>query len=129
MLELERDLVLVIGRLKFITRMRTGVGELDWNGRRDVIRALIRRIEVDHDNVDVVFCVPSRSPEGGGGPSGAAQPVVAMSMAASLAKMPATSVRCLISPLTRSSGLVLWTFGPVFLRERHERQHVGLAGP
>ncbi len=75
-LELERDLVLVIGRLEeFITRMRTGLGELDWNGRRDVIRALIRRIEIDHDNVDVVFRVPSRSPEGGGGPSEAAQPV------------------------------------------------------
>jgi site-specific DNA recombinase len=70
-LELERDLVLVIGRLEeFITRMRTGVGELDWNGRRDVIRALIRRIEIDHDDVDVVFRVPDRAPDGG--PSGSA---------------------------------------------------------
>ena len=75
-LELERDLVLVIGRLEeFITRMRIGLDELDWNGRRDVVRALIRRIEIDHDNVDVVFRVPSRSPEGGGGPSEGAQPV------------------------------------------------------
>src|SRR5215470_11397743 len=32
-------------------------------------------------------------------------------MAASLGKMPTTSVRRLISPLRRSSGLVLWIFG------------------
>jgi site-specific DNA recombinase len=73
-LDFERDLVLVIGRLEdFTTRMRAGVGELDWNGRRDVIRALIRRIEVDHDKVEVVFRVPGRSP-GGGGSSGSAPP-------------------------------------------------------
>jgi site-specific DNA recombinase len=35
-LDLERDLVLIIGRLEEFTRMRTGFGELDWNGRRDV---------------------------------------------------------------------------------------------
>lgn len=32
-------------------------------------------------------------------------------MAASLGKMPTTSVRGLISPLRRSSGLVLWALG------------------
>src|ERR1700731_3348717 len=32
-------------------------------------------------------------------------------MASSLGKMPTTSVRRLISPLSRSSGLVLWIFG------------------
>jgi hypothetical protein len=32
-------------------------------------------------------------------------------MASSLGKMPTTSVRRLISPLSRSSGLVEWIFG------------------
>ena len=66
-LDLERDLVLVIGRLdEFATRVRTGLGELDWSGRRDVIRALIRRIEINQDNIDIVFRVPGSSPDGGG---------------------------------------------------------------
>ena len=73
-LDLKRNLVLIVGHLEeFTTRVRTGVGELDWNGRRDVMRALIRRIEIDHDKVDVVFRVPGR-PSDGGGPSGLAPP-------------------------------------------------------
>jgi site-specific DNA recombinase len=66
-LDLERDLVLVIGRLEeFTARMQAGLGGLDWNGRRDVIRALVRRIEIDHDKINVVFRVPGPSPEGSG---------------------------------------------------------------
>jgi hypothetical protein len=40
--------------------------------------------------------------------------------------MPTTSVRRLISPLSRSSGLMEWIFGPVIFREAHEGQYVGL---
>jgi len=65
-LELERDLVLVIGRLEeFTSRLQTGLSELDWSARRDVIRALVRRIEIDHDKIEVIFRVPGPSPEGG----------------------------------------------------------------
>ena len=53
-------------------------------------------------------------------------------MASSLGKMPTTSVRRLISPLSRSSGLVLWIFGlwsPAFagqaLGEAHKGQNIG----
>ncbi len=66
--EAERSLQLVIGRLsEFVGRVRTGLDQLDWHGRREVIRALVRRIEIDHDQVEVVFRIPGGpSPSGGG---------------------------------------------------------------
>jgi site-specific DNA recombinase len=65
-LALERDLVLVIGRLEeFTSRLHAGLGELDWSARREVIRALVKRIEIDHDKIEVVFRVPGPSPRGG----------------------------------------------------------------
>jgi site-specific DNA recombinase len=63
--ELERDLVLVIGRLEeFTSRLKAGLSELDWSARREVIRALVKRIEIDHDRIAVVFRVPGSSPQG-----------------------------------------------------------------
>ena len=47
-------------------------------------------------------------------------------MAASLGKMPTTSVRRLISPLSRSIGLVRVQLGPVRRGEAHVGEHVGL---
>ena len=47
-------------------------------------------------------------------------------MAASLGKMPTTSVRRLISPLSRSSGLVECSLARCCCREGHVGQHVGL---
>ncbi|MFC7739514.1 hypothetical protein ACFQX4_28130, partial [Roseomonas sp. GCM10028921] len=48
--EAERSLQLVIGRLdEFAGRVRAGLDELDWHGRREIIRALVRRIEVNRD--------------------------------------------------------------------------------
>ena len=47
-------------------------------------------------------------------------------MAASLGKMPTTSVRRLISPLSRSSGLVECSLVAVGGREGHVGQDVGL---
>jgi site-specific DNA recombinase len=64
--ELERDLVLVIGRLQeFTSRLQTGLGELGWTGRREVIRALVKRIEIDHEKIELVFRVPGPSADGG----------------------------------------------------------------
>src|SRR6185312_1077372 len=48
-------------------------------------------------------------------------------MAASLGKMPTTSVRRLISPLRRSSGLIEWIFGAMILWEAHEGEDVSLS--
>jgi site-specific DNA recombinase len=67
--EAERSLQLVIGRLAdFAGRVRVGLDQLDWHGRRVIIRALIRRIEIDHDRVEVVFRIPGTPvpPQSGG---------------------------------------------------------------
>jgi site-specific DNA recombinase len=57
--EAERNLSLVTGRLEdFAAKVRQGLDSLDWLGRREILRALIRRIEVDHDSVEVIFRVP-----------------------------------------------------------------------
>jgi site-specific DNA recombinase len=66
--EAERELTLVIGRLEnFAASVRDGLDGLDWHGRRDIIRSLVRRIEVDGHRVEVVFRVPP--PPGGCGSS------------------------------------------------------------
>jgi site-specific DNA recombinase len=64
--EAERELTLVIGQLEdFAAKVRHSLDDLDWLGTREVIRALVRRIEIDSDHVTVVFRVPP--PTGGGG--------------------------------------------------------------
>ena len=57
--EAERGLHLVIGRITdFAGRVHTSLEQLDWHGRREIIRALVRRIEIDQNQVEVVFRVP-----------------------------------------------------------------------
>jgi len=57
--ESERELSLVISQLEeFSARVAQGLGQLDWLGRREVIHTLVRRIEIDHDDVEIVFRVP-----------------------------------------------------------------------
>jgi site-specific DNA recombinase len=64
----ERELSLLISRLEdFSARVTQSLNELDWLGRRGIIRTLVRRIEVDHDHVEIIFRVPSpdgTAPEG-----------------------------------------------------------------
>ena len=65
--EAERSLRLAIGRLEeFADRVRSGLDALDWHDQREIIRALVCRIEIDHDQVDVVFRIPGGPPPGGG---------------------------------------------------------------
>jgi site-specific DNA recombinase len=55
---LHADLQLIIGRLENVAaRVRDGLEEADWTSRREMIRALVKRVEVDHDQVHVVFRV------------------------------------------------------------------------
>jgi site-specific DNA recombinase len=64
----ERELSLVISRLEeFSDKISQGLGRLDWNGMRQIIHIVVRRIEIDHDGVEVIFRVPQpiREPEGG----------------------------------------------------------------
>ena len=63
----ERELILVTSQLEdFATKVRAGLDTLDWLGTRDIIRTLVRRIEIDGDDIEVVFRVPP--------PSGSAPP-------------------------------------------------------
>lgn len=58
----------MIGRLRECAeRVRAWVDQLDWHGRREIIRALVRRIEIDQDQIEVVFRVPGPPPPSDGG--------------------------------------------------------------
>jgi site-specific DNA recombinase len=66
----EQELRLVIGQLKeFAERVQSGLEKADWSTRREIIRALVKRVEVDQEEVRVVYRVsPSpfvESPNGG----------------------------------------------------------------
>ena len=77
--EAERNLTLLVGRLEaFAEKVHSGLADLDWNGTREVIRAMVRRVEIDGDHVDVVFRIPPPSPHrGDGGPRGSTPPTPA----------------------------------------------------
>ena len=63
--EAKKDLMLLVGRLEaFAHKVHSGLEDLDWNGTREIIRAMVRRIEIDGDHVNVVFRVPPPSPPG-----------------------------------------------------------------
>ena len=65
----ERELSLVINRLEdFSAKVAQGIDQLDWLGRRKIIHTLVRKIEIDHESVEVVFRVPSTEIPSGGGP-------------------------------------------------------------
>jgi site-specific DNA recombinase len=66
----QEHLRLAIGHLKeFAGKMKEGLRDADWMTRREVIRALVKRVEIDKENVRVVYKVsPSpfdNSPEWG----------------------------------------------------------------
>jgi site-specific DNA recombinase len=69
--EAERSLALVVGRVEdFAAKVRRRLDGLDWQGTREIIRSLVRRVEIDGDAVEVVFRVPPSPP--GNGPRGQA---------------------------------------------------------
>lgn len=58
--ESERDLALVVSRLEdFAAKVSTGLDNLDRCGMRDIIRTVVRRIEIDDSRIEVIFRVPS----------------------------------------------------------------------
>ena len=58
----QASLQLVIGRLEeFSAKVTTGLEQLDWAGRRELIRTLVKRVEIGQDNVNVVFRVDERT--------------------------------------------------------------------
>jgi site-specific DNA recombinase len=53
-----QELRLVLGRLEeFAARLKSGLAEADWQTRRDIIRALVKRIEVGQDEIRIVYRV------------------------------------------------------------------------
>jgi len=62
----QSDLQLIIGRLEeFSTKVKDGLEKLDWHGCRELIRTLVKRVEIDHQRINVVFRVgDSMFPDG-----------------------------------------------------------------
>jgi len=65
------QLTAVVGRLSdFADQVRSGLDHLDWQQRRQLIRTLVARVEIDQDSATVVYRLPTiASPDGGGGGS------------------------------------------------------------
>jgi site-specific DNA recombinase len=62
----QRDLRLIISQLEdFVAKVRGGLATADWLTRREIIRALVRRVEIDQQQVSVVFRVPPTSTNSG----------------------------------------------------------------
>src|SRR5512142_2381376 len=62
----EAELRLVIGQLEeFAKRVSQGLQEPDWATRREVVRALVRRVEIDEKEVRIVYRVTPSPFEGG----------------------------------------------------------------
>jgi site-specific DNA recombinase len=54
--EVEREARLLVGRLEqFAAQVRTGLHDADWQTRRELIRTLVKRVEIDEQQVRVVF--------------------------------------------------------------------------
>ena len=52
----ESDLRLIIGHLDdFAATLAANLDHLDWEARRGIIRTLVKRVEIDHSQVNVVF--------------------------------------------------------------------------
>lgn len=59
----EEELRLILGRLEtFAAKVKDGLHDSDFQTRRDIIRALVKRVEIDEQQVRVVFRVSPISP-------------------------------------------------------------------
>jgi site-specific DNA recombinase len=54
----QRELRLLIGQLEeFVTKVQRNLASADWEMKREIIRALVRRVEIDKQEVTVVLRV------------------------------------------------------------------------
>ena len=54
----QAELQAVISRLEeFSAKVSAGLEQLDWHGRRELIRTLVKRVEIDRECINVVFRV------------------------------------------------------------------------
>ena len=62
----EAELRLVIGQLEeFARRVSAGLQDSDWQTRREIIRALVKKVEIDEQEVRIVYRVSPSPFEGG----------------------------------------------------------------
>jgi site-specific DNA recombinase len=62
-LQMQQELRLILGRLEeFSARVKQGLDQLDWNSQRELIRTVVKRVEINQDQVHVVFRVDAISP-------------------------------------------------------------------
>lgn len=60
---MERELQVILGQLEtFAERVKEGLQEADWFTRRDIIRALVKRVEIDQEQVHVIFRIGPHTP-------------------------------------------------------------------
>jgi site-specific DNA recombinase len=53
---LQTELQLIIGRVEEVaSKVHAGLAEADWMRKRDMLRTLVKRVEVAHDQVNIVF--------------------------------------------------------------------------
>ena len=65
----DRELSLVINRLEdFSAKVAQGIDRLDQIGKRTIIHTVVRRIEIDHEGIEIVFRTPSTSTPSDRGP-------------------------------------------------------------
>jgi site-specific DNA recombinase len=54
------EIRLIIGRLEeFSTRVKDGLTKMDWSTQREIIRTLVKRVEVEKEKVNIVFRIAS----------------------------------------------------------------------
>jgi site-specific DNA recombinase len=62
---LQTEIRLIVGRLEeFAAKIAEGLEDSDWLSKREMIRALVKRVEVTPDHVNVVFRVDPYPGEG-----------------------------------------------------------------
>ena len=67
--QLLAQLQLIIGRLEeFSAKVKAGLGKLDWHGRRELIRTLVKRVEINRERVNVVFRIEGSMGSSGSSP-------------------------------------------------------------
>ncbi len=60
---MEHELRLILGRLEtFASKVKEGLAEADWLTRRELIRTLVKRVEVDQEHVNVIFRIGPTTP-------------------------------------------------------------------
>ena len=61
--ELKKELSLIVTNVEdFATKVNSGLETADWSTKRDIIRTLVKRIEINNEEVNVVFRVKELSP-------------------------------------------------------------------